>query len=102
MRLSRIIRIAVQAIRSNVPSSIVTVLEIVVGVAAMLAVLPVEAGVGAMTRERLAEIGNKLILARPAEDAPETLTSGAAPAVAAPAARCSGRPPRSGRCTTST
>ena len=89
----RLTLLVMRTVWSNAPSSIVTVLGIAVGAAALTAVLAVEAGADAAAREEVAEIGRNLILARPADDAPGALTlddawlltSGAAPAVAAAA-----------------
>ena len=89
----RLTLLVMRTVWSSAPSSIVIVLGIAVGAAALTAVLAVEAGADAAAREEVAEIGRNLILARPTDDAPGALTlddawlltSGAAPAVAAAA-----------------
>src|SRR5215510_16380178 len=70
MSLDDLVRLALGALRRNLLRSSLTMLGIVIGVAAVIAMVTMGAGVTAQVGESLANLGTRLLLVRPGESHP--------------------------------
>ena len=75
------LRLAVQAILRNVLRSFLTVLGIVIGVAAVIAMLTVGQGSTAQVKSDVAKLGNNLLIVRPGQGGGPGVSAGTAPSL---------------------
>ena len=85
MRLGDLVRLALRALRRNALRSALTMLGIVIGVAAVIAMVTMGAGVTAQVGENLSRLGTNLLLVRPGESGTGGVRTEAPPFVTADA-----------------
>jgi len=85
MSLDDLVRLALHALRRNALRSALTMLGIVIGVAAVIAMVTMGAGVTAQVGDNLSRLGTNLLLVRPGESSTGGVRGEAAPFSAADA-----------------